>query len=49
MCPNCQKADLHITRFSINPNILKFDPQNVWFGWKCKTCSYMQEFHFNKT
>ncbi len=44
-CPQCKNPHLEVTRFAINPQILKFDPKNIWFGWKCTTCSYMKPFN----
>jgi len=45
MCPTCKKPTLQVTRFAINPNILKFDPKNIWFGWKCSICFYSRKFN----
>lgn len=44
MCPNCNKSALQIIRIPINPTILN-DPKNIWFGWRCPTCSYRHQFN----
>lgn len=44
-CPQCNRPNLQITRMVINPNILKFDPQNIWFGWRCTSCNYLKKFN----
>jgi len=45
MCPDCKQPNLQITRFVRDPNIRKAVPENIWFGWKCTSCSYMREFN----
>lgn len=44
MCPNCKQPTLRITCLAINPTILKFDPNNIWFGWTCSNCTYQKKF-----
>lgn len=40
LCPQCKNDYLVITRMVINPNIRKFDPNNVWFGRICRQCHH---------
>ena len=44
LCPQCKKDYLIITRMIINPNIQRFDPNNVWFGRICHKCHYQEKF-----
>jgi hypothetical protein len=44
-CPQCSQPNLQVTRMAINPDILKSDPQNIWFGWKCTSCTYRRKFN----
>lgn len=45
MCPQCNTTNLRVNRIIKNPQIRQFDPENVWFGWTCTLCHYMQEFN----
>jgi len=44
MCPTCKKPNLKVTRIVINPKNLKYDPNNIWFGWLCHICNYRKKF-----
>jgi len=44
LCPKCTNDYLVITHLVINPNIQKFDTNNVWFGRICPQCHYQEKF-----